>query len=122
MQPDSLQHDAMGRTPTTPSGGPGERPPSRDALRHWPDGAAEQARVLHRQLAINDREWHALKSQRARRGAEQLAAALVHLLSADDPRQNRIGPARQEAAQLVEHALAWLRAEISDPGCPSHGR
>ncbi|WP_198006445.1 DUF6439 family protein [Cyanobium sp. PCC 7001] len=73
-------------------------------------------------LVINDRDWHALKTQRARRGAEQLAAALVQLLAADDPRQSGIGPARQEAAELVEHALAWLRAEISDPGCPSHGR
>jgi hypothetical protein len=125
MQPQQLniqQFNAVGPTPTVPSGGPGERPPSHDPLRHWPEGAAEQARVLHRQLAISDREWHALKSQRARRGAEQLAAALVHLLSADDPRQNRTGPARQEATALVEHALAWLRAEISDPGCPSHGR
>ncbi|SBO42365.1 DUF6439 family protein [Cyanobium sp. NIES-981] len=88
----------------------------------WPEGAVEQARLLHQHLTINDRDWHALKTQRARRGAEQLAAALVHLLSADDPRDSRIGPARREAVELVDHALAWLRAEISDPGCPSHGR
>jgi hypothetical protein len=88
----------------------------------WPKGAVDQARLLHGLLIINDRDWHSLKTQRARRGAEQLAAALVHLLAADDPRRSGIGPAREEAAQLVEHALAWLRAEISDPGCPSHGR
>ncbi|MFM9073374.1 MAG: hypothetical protein ACKOOC_08250, partial [Cyanobium sp.] len=30
-------------------------------------------------------------------------------------------PAARSAAALVEHALGWLRADISDPGCPSHG-
>lgn len=88
----------------------------------WPDGAADQARCLHRSLTIGDRDWHALKTQRCRRGAEQLAAALVQLTSCDNPGSRQSTPARQEALALVEHALLWLRAEISDPGCPSHGR
>lgn len=88
----------------------------------WPDGAAEQARALHRSLTIGDRDWHALKTQRCRRGAEQLAAALVQLTSSDQPGARQTTPARQEALALVEHALLWLKAEISDPGCPSHGR
>ncbi|MFQ6537264.1 DUF6439 family protein [Aphanothece stagnina] len=90
--------------------------------RGWPEGTADQARELQRRLAIHEREWHALKSQRPRRAAEQLAAAMVHLLQADDPAQRQITPARERAIELVEHALLWLKAEISDPGCPSHGR
>lgn len=89
--------------------------------RHWPDGAAEQAIALQRLLAIGDRDWHALKGQRARRAAEQLAAALVQLLQADDPAQRQGGAARHHAIALVEHALGWLRGELSDPGCPQHG-
>jgi hypothetical protein len=64
----------------------------------WPQESLALAQKLQRSLSIDDRQWHRLKSQRSRRAAEQLAAA------------------------LVEHALGWLRAEISDPGCPSHGR
>ena len=90
--------------------------PSRD----WPEGAQALAVELQRRLSIGDREWHALKGQRPRRAAEQLAAALVQLLSADNPAQRQPTPAREEAAALVEHALGWLRAEISDPGCPGH--
>lgn len=90
--------------------------------RDWPEQALSQAKALHRLLAIPERDWHALKSQRPRRGAEQLSAALVQLLSADDPRRAAGSPARDQAIALVEHALLWLRAEISDPGCPSHGR
>ncbi|MEX1323659.1 MAG: DUF6439 family protein [Synechococcaceae cyanobacterium] len=92
--------------------------PSRD----WPQRALPLAESLHRELAIDGHDWHALKAQRARRGAEQLSAALVQLLSADDPQRNAGTPGRDRAIALVEHALLWLRAEISDPGCPSHGR
>jgi len=88
----------------------------------WPEGSLELARQLQRQLVINDRQWHALKRQRSRRAAEQLASALVLLLSADDPARSEPTPARLEAQALVDHALAWLKGERSDPGCPSHGR
>lgn len=87
----------------------------------WPDGSAELAETLQRQLAIGDRQWHALKHQRPRRGAEQLAAALVQLLHGDEPGQSRATEARERAIALTEHALQWLKAEVSDPGCPSHG-
>jgi hypothetical protein len=88
----------------------------------WPDQTATLAEELHRRLAIGDRDWHALKTQRPRRAAEQLAAALVQLLNGDDPGCRAGTPSREQAIALVEHALLWLRAEISDPGCPDHGR
>ncbi len=94
-------------------------PPSKPT-RCWPEGALDQALALQRQLAIGDRDWHALKAQRPRRGAEQLAAALVLLLGGDDPGASQANPARQQAIELVEHGLGWLRGEFSDPGCPSH--
>jgi hypothetical protein len=90
--------------------------------RRWPDAALPLAERLHRELCIGERDWHALKRQRPRRAAEQLAAALVQLLAADDPGSPAPTEARLRALALVEHAQGWLRAEISDPGCPSHGR
>ncbi|MFY8148065.1 MAG: DUF6439 family protein [Prochlorococcaceae cyanobacterium] len=92
------------------------------SLHSWPPEALEQAVALHASLSIGDRDWHALKAQRPRRGAEQVAAALVQLLQADDPTQAGSTEARQRAISLLEHGLAWLRREVSDPGCPSHGR
>lgn len=88
----------------------------------WPEGGLEAAQELQRCLAIGDRDWHALKTQRPRRAAEQLASALVLLLAADRPATPLPTPARQQAIDLLEHALAWLKADISDPGCPSHHR
>ena len=96
--------------------------PSPKPTRCWPEGALEQAVVLQRQLAIGDRDWHALKAQRSRRAAEQLAGALVQLLGADDPAATKGGEARQRAIALTASALAWLKGELRDPGCPDHGR
>ncbi|MCP9850505.1 hypothetical protein KBY88_11905 [Cyanobium sp. Morenito 9A2] len=78
--------------------------------------------ALHRLLTIQERDWHALKSQADRRGAEQLAAALVQLLSAQAASGIDREPSRRQAIELAEHALGWLRRERKDPGCPSHGR
>lgn len=88
----------------------------------WPEDALPLAQQLHRSLSIGERDWHALKSQRPRRAAEQVAAALVQLLARDTPTNSTSGEARQQSIELLEHALGWLKAEISDPGCPSHGR
>ena len=88
----------------------------------WPAGSAEAAIQLHRLLTIQDRDWHALKSQADRRGAEQLAAALVQLLSAERSNGAQQEQARRQAIELAEHALGWLRRERKDPGCPQHGR
>jgi len=88
----------------------------------WPEGSRELAEQLQRQLVIGDRDWHALKSQRSRRAAEQLAGALVQLLGADDPAATQGGEARQRAIALTASALAWLNGELRDPGCPQHGR
>ena len=88
--------------------------------RSWPEGAHGQAVALQRQLALGDRDWHALKGQRSRRAAEQLAAALVLLLGGDSPAASQSGPARLAAIELVENGLGWLKGELADPGCPSH--
>ncbi len=99
-----------------PSSAPGE------SERSWPPEALVLAQRLQRSLTIDDRQWHRLKTQRPRRAAEQLAAALVQLLAADDPKSSAPTRARGEAIALVDHALGWLRSEVSDPGCPTHGR
>lgn len=125
MAPASPDRPAVVAAAIPPSDGPPARSETDRAAqpqRLWPEGSAALAEQLQRRLAIGDRDWHALKAQRSRRAAEQLAAALVVLLSADGPGSSTPSPARAQALALVEHAAGWLRGEISDPGCPSHGR
>ncbi|MGB1195188.1 MAG: DUF6439 family protein [Synechococcus sp.] len=75
----------------------------------WPDGVVEQAKALHQSLTIGDREWHKLKSNADRRGAELLAAALTQLLQDGEKR---------DVEAMTEQALGWIRRELKDPGCP----
>lgn len=93
-----------------------------DRQHDWPTDALETAVRLQRQLCIGERDWHRLKHQRPRRAAEQIAAALVQLLSGDQPGSPQATEARLRALELLEHAERWLRSEISDPGCGSHRR
>lgn len=90
----------------------------------WPEQALPLATELQRSLSINDRQWHALKGQRQRRAAEQISSAMVLLLRQSGP-SAPAGTAQgtgQETIALLEHAIGWLKGEIRDPGCPSHGR
>ena len=77
----------------------------------WPDSAKAKAEELHQLLRIGDRDWHQLKSNRQRRGAELLAAALVQLLRQGDTK---------DVEELTQQALGWIKGELRDPGCPSH--
>lgn len=88
----------------------------------WPPESLELAIALHRSLQVSDRQWHAVKHQKGRRGAEQISAALVHLLH--DPKGAISGnpERRAETIALLDNALAWLRGDLKDPGCPTHGR
>ena len=71
----------------------------------------ELAQALAARLAINERDWHRLKSNRQARAAEQAAAALVFLLK-EQP---------EEALLRFRQASGWLDRSISAPPCPTHG-
>ncbi len=77
----------------------------------WPGQALSLSRELHQSLRLSDRQWHQLKSDRDRRAAELLAAALTQLIS---------NGAGSEVEQLTHQALGWIRGELKDPGCPRH--
>ncbi|PSB25792.1 hypothetical protein C7B82_22140 [Stenomitos frigidus ULC18] len=73
--------------------------------------AAELAQALLEKLAIADRDWHRLKSNRKARANEQAAAAIVFLLKDQS----------EEALPRLQQAVAWLDRSISAPPCESHG-
>lgn len=74
--------------------------------------AEELAQALMAKLAITDKDWHRLKTNRKARASEQVAAALVQLLK-DQP---------DEALARLHQATGWLDRSISAPPCPTHGK
>ncbi len=77
----------------------------------WPENASSQACELHRQLSLNENNWHQFKGDADRRAAELLAGAMVQLLK---------GGERSEVEAMLEQALRWWRDELKDPGCGRH--
>ena len=71
----------------------------------------ELAQALSERLAIPERDWHRLKSDRNARAGEHLAAALVFLLK-NQPK---------EVIPRLNQAVGWLERLISAPPCPTHG-
>ncbi len=69
------------------------------------------AQTLAAKLAIGSGDWHRLSSNRQVRAREQVAAALVYLLS-DQP---------DEALPRLELAVGWLNRTVKAPPCPTHG-
>lgn len=72
----------------------------------------ELAQALAERLALKERDWHKLKSNRPARSREQAAAALVFLLK-DRP---------EEALPRLQQAVGWLDRSLSAPPCPQHGK
>ena len=77
----------------------------------WPEFSKQLSSQLHLSITIKDEEWHILRSNKKRRAAEQLSAALVQLIN--DGETNEI-------LKKLEQAISWLRNEIKDQGCSGH--
>jgi hypothetical protein len=73
--------------------------------------AEELAQALLAKLAIAEKDWHRLKTNRTARASEQTAAALVFLLKRQP----------QEALPRLQQAVGWLDRSITAPPCPTHG-
>jgi hypothetical protein len=72
----------------------------------------ELAQALADRLAISDKDWHRLKSNRQARATEQTVAALVYLIKSQP----------NEALSRLQQACGWLDRTISAPPCPTHGQ
>ena len=71
----------------------------------------ELAQALGERLAISERDWHRLKSNRQVRALELTAAALIFLIKGQPT----------EAIARLNQATKWLDRSISAPSCPTHG-
>ena len=68
----------------------------------------ELAQALVERNLIAHQDWHRLKGNRKAQAKQQLASALVFLLS-DRP---------QEALERINQAAGWLDGSLKSPPCP----
>ncbi len=97
--------------PTSPSVISPNVPVSSNPINLQSATALELAQALADKLAIGDRDWHRLKSNRPARAQEQAIAALVFLLKQQP----------DEALPRLQQAVGWLDRSLCAPACESHG-
>ncbi|WP_320664349.1 DUF6439 family protein [Prochlorococcus sp. MIT 1223] len=77
----------------------------------WSNQTKELLKGLHKDISINNRDWHVQKSDHEKRAAELLVAALSQLINEGE---------KEDIKELISQSLKWLNHEIKDPGCPNH--
>ncbi len=77
----------------------------------WTDSTEKLVSSLHSELALNNNNWHELKTNNSRRAAELLISALSQIIK---------NGSKDDIEALIEQSLLWIKGEIKDPGCPSH--
>ena len=78
-----------------------------------PSKVIDLAVELHKELIINDDNWHKLKGDHDRRAAELISAGLVKLLS---------GNKSSDTEALLNQSVLWLKREINAQSCPDKKR
>ncbi len=74
----------------------------------WSNKEKELAINLHKELSLDERNWHKYKSDNERRAAELLSGALVQLI---------IGENYSEVEALTKQSILWIKGSVKDPGC-----
>ena len=75
----------------------------------WSKKSKDLIKELHRELVLNNENWHQLKSDKDRRSAELLVSALSQIVNEGE---------QQYIEELLMQSVRWIKGEVSDPGCP----
>ena len=77
----------------------------------WSDKAKSLAKELHKEISIDNYNWHQFRGNKQRRSAELIISALSQLIN--DGNENDI-------ESILNQALLWIKDEVKDPGCKNH--
>ncbi len=77
----------------------------------WTKEAKLLAKDLHKELIINDKDWHQKKNNPHYRAAELLSSALIQLIQNGN---------QKDIEALTKQAALWIKGDVKDPGCPRH--
>ncbi len=77
----------------------------------WPEKVKLLSRELHKEISLNNYNWHKFRGNKQRRSAELIISALTQLINDGE---------EAEIEDLLNQAILWIREEIKDTGCKSH--
>ena len=77
----------------------------------WSEKAKMLAKELHKEISIDNYNWHKFRGNKKRRSAELIISAISQLINDGD---------ETEIENLLTQAILWIKEEIKDSGCKSH--
>ena len=77
----------------------------------WSEKVQLLSKELHKEISLNNYNWHQFRGNKQRRSAELIIAAISQLINNGD---------EAEIEDLLNQAILWIKEEIKDTGCKSH--
>ena len=77
----------------------------------WSKKAKLLAKELHKEIGLDNYNWHQFRGNKQRRSAELISSALSQLIQDGD---------ELEIENLLNQALLWIKEEVKDSGCKGH--
>ena len=77
----------------------------------WPEKVELLVKELHKELSLNNYNWHKYRGNKQRRSAELSISAISQLINNGDD---------ADVEDLLNQAILWIQEEIKDTGCKSH--
>tara|TARA_Y100001968_G_scaffold8711_1_gene7370 strand:- start:606 stop:863 length:258 start_codon:yes stop_codon:yes gene_type:complete len=77
----------------------------------WPEKVKLLLKELHKEISLNNYNWHKFRGNKQRRSAELIISALSQLMNNGDD---------EEIEDLLNQAVLWIKEEVKDTGCKSH--
>ena len=77
----------------------------------WPEKVKLLAKELHKEISLNNYNWHQFRGNKQRRSAELIISAVTQLINDGE---------EAEIEDLLNQAILWIREDIKDTGCKSH--
>ncbi len=77
----------------------------------WPEKVKLLAKDLHKEISLNNYNWHEFRGDKHRRSAELIVSAITQLINNGE---------ESEIEDLLNQAILWIREDIKDTGCKNH--
>ena len=77
----------------------------------WSEKTKSLTKDLHKEISIDNYNWHEFRGNKKRRSAELIISAISQLINDGD---------EIEIESLLNQAILWIKEEVRDTGCKNH--
>ena len=77
----------------------------------WPEKVELLVKELHKEISLNNYNWHKFRGNKQRRSAELIISAISQLINNGDD---------AEIESLLKQAILWIKEDVKDTGCKNH--